>query len=141
MIDTVEFAKALADETRQKIMSICCCEFLSVNDIVDQLDVAQPTVSHHLKILKQAGLVRSERRGKQILYTLNQERLAQGLLEYETLTGEEIERVMRGEPPHAPDGGDGEAKEAAETSSVTAIPKTKPKPSAPEGGMEPEPTA
>ncbi|GHF41989.1 ATP-dependent zinc metalloprotease FtsH [Seohaeicola zhoushanensis] len=69
------------------------------------------------------------------------ERLAQGLLEYETLTGEEIERVMRGEPPHAPDGGDGEAKEAAETSSVTAIPKTKPKPSAPEGGMEPEPTA
>lgn len=78
VIDTVEFAKALADETRQKIMAICCCEFLSVNDIVEQLDVAQPTVSHHLKILKEAGLVRSERRGKQILYTLNQQRLAQG---------------------------------------------------------------
>jgi ArsR family transcriptional regulator len=78
LIDTVEFAKALADETRQKIMSLCCCEFLSVNDIVEQLDVAQPTVSHHLKILRNAGLVRSERRGKQILYTLNQERLAKG---------------------------------------------------------------
>ena len=77
-LDTVEFAKALADETRQKIMSLCCCEFVSVNVIVDQLDVAQPTVSHHLKILKNAGLVRSERRGKQVLYTLNQERLAQG---------------------------------------------------------------
>ena len=77
-IDTVEFAKALADETRQKIMALCCCEMISVNEIVEKLDVAQPTVSHHLKILKAAGLVRSERRGKQILYTLDQQRLAQG---------------------------------------------------------------
>jgi ArsR family transcriptional regulator len=78
VVDTVEFAKALADETRQKIMSLCCCEYVSVNDIVEQLDVAQPTVSHHLKVLKNAGLVRSERRGKQVFYTLNQERLAKG---------------------------------------------------------------
>jgi DNA-binding transcriptional ArsR family regulator len=77
-IDTVEFAKAIADETRQKIMAICCCELLSVNDIVAEINVAQPTVSHHLKILKTAGLVRSERRGKQVLYTLNQERMAEG---------------------------------------------------------------
>ena len=77
-INKVEFAKALADETRQKIMALCCCEMISVNEIVNKLDVAQPTVSHHLKILKNAGLVKSERRGKQILYTLNQERLAEG---------------------------------------------------------------
>ncbi|MCJ7568017.1 MAG: metalloregulator ArsR/SmtB family transcription factor [Anaerolineales bacterium] len=77
-VDTVEFAKALADQTRQKIMAICCCELLSVNDIVAKIHVAQPTVSHHLKILKTAGLVRSERRGKQVLYTLNQERMAEG---------------------------------------------------------------
>ena len=77
-INKVEFAKALADETRQKIMALCCCEMISVNEIVNKLDVAQPTVSHHLKILKTAGLVKSERRGKQILYTLNQERLAKG---------------------------------------------------------------
>lgn len=76
--DTVEFAKALADETRQKIMALCCCQWVSVNDIVEKLDVAQPTVSHHLKILKNAGLVKSERKGKQVLYTIDQERLAQG---------------------------------------------------------------
>ena len=75
-INTVDFAKALADETRQKIMTQCCCQQLSVNDIVAALDVAQPTVSHHLKILKSAGLVTSERRGKQVLYSLNQARLA-----------------------------------------------------------------
>ncbi len=77
-IDTVEFAKALADETRQKIMALCCCQMVSVGDIVGALNVAQPTVSHHLKILKSAGLVKSERRGKQVLYTLDQARLAQG---------------------------------------------------------------
>ena len=76
--DTVKFAKALADETRQKIMALCCCQWVSVNDFVDKLDVAQPTVSHHLKILKNAGLVKSERKGKQVMYTINQERLAQG---------------------------------------------------------------
>jgi ArsR family transcriptional regulator len=77
-INTVEFAKALADETRQKILAICCCKKLSVNEIVNALDVSQPTVSHHLAILKRAGLVRTERRGKQIFYTLNQESLADG---------------------------------------------------------------
>ena len=77
-IDTVEFAKALADETRQKIMAMCCCQTVSVGDIVDALDVAQPTVSHHLKVLKNAGLVRSVRQGKQVLYTIDQQRLAQG---------------------------------------------------------------
>ena len=77
-IDTVEFAKALADETRQKIMALCCCQWVSVNDIVSKLDVAQPTVSHHLKILRVAGLVKSERRGKKVMYTIDQERLARG---------------------------------------------------------------
>ena len=77
-IDTVEFAKALADETRQKIIALCCCEWVSVNDIVDKLDVAQPTVSHHLKILKTCGLVKSQRRGKQVLYTIDQEKMARG---------------------------------------------------------------
>ena len=68
------------------------------------------------------------------------ERLAQGLLEYETLTGEEIERVIRGEPPESDD--DGSAPEKDDKPSVTAIPKTKPKssPGSGDGGMEPEPS-
>ncbi|MBS0125481.1 ATP-dependent zinc metalloprotease FtsH [Thetidibacter halocola] len=66
------------------------------------------------------------------------ERLAQGLLEYETLTGEEIERVIRGEPPHSGDD-KGSAASKEDTPSLTAIPKTKPK-AKPEGGLEPEPT-
>jgi cell division protease FtsH len=74
-------------------------------------------------------------RAYEILTEQNEEweRLAQGLLEYETLTGDEIKRVMKGEPPHSddtPDADDGNA-----TQSVTAIPKTKPKA---KGGIAPE---
>lgn len=72
----VEFAKAIADETRQKIMSLCCCCELSVNEIAEQTDVSQPTVSHHLAILREAGLVNARHEGKQTYYTLNQERVA-----------------------------------------------------------------
>ncbi len=67
------------------------------------------------------------------------ERLAQGLLEYETLTGDEIKRVMNGEPPQADDDADDDADTGA--TSVTAIPKAKPKKSPPEGDMEPEPSS
>ena len=72
---SVDFAKALADHTRQKIMRICCCEWLSVNDIVAKTNVAQPTVSHHLAILREAGLVHVREEGRQTFYTLNQERV------------------------------------------------------------------
>lgn len=69
------------------------------------------------------------------------ENLAQGLLEYETLTGAEIERVMKGEPPHASD--DDDTPDEGSAPSVAAIPKTKPrkKPSEDGGDLEPEPTA
>lgn len=77
-MNSVDFAKAIGDETRQKIMALCCCRQISVSEIVAQMGVTQPTVSHHLRILRDAGLVRTERRGKEIYYTLNQERLAQG---------------------------------------------------------------
>jgi ArsR family transcriptional regulator, arsenate/arsenite/antimonite-responsive transcriptional repressor len=74
--DPVLFAKALADETRQKIMKICCCEWLSVNEIVEHLNVTQPTVSHHLAILREAGLVLVREEGKQTFYQLNQNRIS-----------------------------------------------------------------
>jgi len=77
-MNSVEFAKALADETRQEIMRLCCCKWLSVGEIVDALNVSQPTVSHHLRILKSAGLVNVRRAGKQAFYTLNQQRIAAG---------------------------------------------------------------
>jgi ArsR family transcriptional regulator len=64
--------KALGDETRLAILrqlreqgEVCACDFVSC------CDVAQPTVSHHLKVLRQAGLVGCERRGLQVYYRLD----------------------------------------------------------------------
>jgi cell division protease FtsH len=65
------------------------------------------------------------------------ERLAQGLLEYETLTGDEIQKVIAGEPLGGDD--DADKPSGGEPVSVLSIPKTKPK--VPKGGMEPEPSA
>lgn len=75
--DAVAFAKALADDTRQQIMQHLCCAWLNVGDIVEALGgkVNQPTVSHHLKKLRDAGLVLARREGRQHFYTLNQEYL------------------------------------------------------------------
>ncbi|MFZ5855288.1 MAG: ArsR/SmtB family transcription factor [Chloroflexota bacterium] len=74
--DPVLFAKAIADDTRQKIMSECCCCWLSVNEIVEKVGFTQPTISHHLAILRDAGLVHIREEGKQTFYSLNQEYVA-----------------------------------------------------------------
>ncbi len=73
--NAITFAKALADDTRQEIMRLLCCEWLSVNDVVAALDgrVNQPTVSHHLKLLTEANLVHLRQEGRQRFYSLNQE--------------------------------------------------------------------
>jgi len=93
-------------------------------------------IEDEVKLIVDEGYARA----KKILddHEVEFERLAQGLLEYETLTGDEIKRVMRGEPLADP-GGD-ETPPSGNATSVTAIPKTT-KPKAPKGGLEPEPTA
>ena len=72
----VSFAKALADPTRQQIMELCCCEWMNVGDIAEAVGVSQPTVSHHLAILRDAELVDIRVEGKHSYYTINQERMA-----------------------------------------------------------------
>ena len=99
-LNPVLFAKAIADETRQKIMSACCCNWLSANEIVEKMNVSQPTVSHHLAILREADLVKVREEGKQTFYTLNQEHIAvccgQIMLRFapETQTSEVVKKSM-----------------------------------------------
>ncbi len=79
-------------------------------------------------------------RARQILIEKNEEfeRLAQGLLEYETLTGDEIKKVMAGQPLGKDDDDGSDTPPAGNAPSLTAIPKTKPK-AIDDGGMDPEP--
>ena len=98
--DPVLFAKAIADETRQKIMGECCCSWRSVNEIVEKIGLSQPTISHHLAILREADLVNIREEGKQTFYSLKQERIAvccgQLMLKFapETETTEVVKKSM-----------------------------------------------
>jgi len=66
-----EFYKALGDEVRLKILHMLTEREMCVCEIIDRLDMSQPAVSHHLKILRQAGVVTDTRDGKWIYYSLN----------------------------------------------------------------------
>ena len=65
------FYKALGDETRLKILDMLVGQEMCVCEIIDRLNMSQPAVSHHLKILKHVGLVNDNRNGKRIYYLLN----------------------------------------------------------------------
>jgi len=72
-IDCVEFCKALADDTRQKILEMLLEGEKCVSDIVDAFPMSQPTISHHLNVLKQFNLVVSRKEGKQVFYDINRD--------------------------------------------------------------------
>ena len=70
--------KALADPTRVEIVNrLAAADEVCVCDFVAALDLAQPTVSHHLKVLRDAGLVESSRRGTWAFYRLVPEAVAE----------------------------------------------------------------
>lgn len=67
--------KALSNETRLKILRILANRERSVGSIVRKFNLSQPTISHHLKILSQMGLVTKERSRQLVKYKLNREML------------------------------------------------------------------
>lgn len=71
MPDPLKIYKALADETRLRLMRLVSRGALNVNEIIDILHMGQSRVSRHLKILAEAGLVRGRREGTWIYYEGN----------------------------------------------------------------------
>jgi len=71
--EMLHFCHALAHENRLRILLLCLNAAHSVSDIVQQTGLSQSLVSHHLRVLKEAHLLRSERQGKAIHYALKDE--------------------------------------------------------------------
>jgi ArsR family transcriptional regulator len=70
--------KALADPTRLTILNrLACCDECCVCELNAAFDLAQPTISHHLKVLRDAGLVSATRRGTWAYYRLEEDALQQ----------------------------------------------------------------
>jgi len=72
-INCVDFCKALSDETRQSILEMLQRGEMSVGEIVEAFKISQPTISHHLNVLRNVGLVTSRKEGKQVFYSINKE--------------------------------------------------------------------
>jgi predicted transcriptional regulator len=71
----LRFFKALANEARLKIVGILANREASVSDLADLLDLGESTVSHHLAMLKEFGLVNMRAQGNVHIYSLDEEAL------------------------------------------------------------------
>ncbi|MBE2231594.1 MAG: winged helix-turn-helix transcriptional regulator [Chitinophagaceae bacterium] len=63
--------KALNDPTRREILELLQQRDMTAGEIVEHFSLSGPSISHHLDLLKQAGLVSAEKQGQYILYSLN----------------------------------------------------------------------
>jgi DNA-binding transcriptional ArsR family regulator len=67
-----KYFKAFGDPSRLRILSLLAGGELPVNEISDSLGLSQPTVSRHLGILREAGVVHDRRDGQQVFYSINE---------------------------------------------------------------------
>ena len=63
--------KALNDPTRREILELLKDKDLTAGEIADQFNISKPSISHHLDLLRQAGLVVSVKEGQFIYYSIN----------------------------------------------------------------------
>jgi DNA-binding transcriptional ArsR family regulator len=68
---TSDAFNAVAEPRRRTILNYLSMQERSVSEIVDAIDMEQPSVSKHLKVLKRVGLVDGRREGRQMLYKVN----------------------------------------------------------------------
>ena len=68
---TQEVFKALSDPTRRKVLKLLQAGSKTAGELAEAFDITKGSLSHHFNVLKAADLVRCERRGQQIVYSLN----------------------------------------------------------------------
>ena len=81
--DCLEYFRALADATRQEILELLSDHECNVNEICDEFkSMTQPTISHHLQILRRCKIVDSRKEGKMVYYSINRKILRNGMEEF-----------------------------------------------------------
>lgn len=70
-----EFYKIFGDQTRLRILDLLLNKPLCVNEISEKLDVSQSAVSHQLKILRLSNLVKTEKNGKKVYYSISDDHI------------------------------------------------------------------
>ena len=80
--------KGLADENRLRLLLALVDEEKTVSRLVEEMELSQPLVSHHLKELRRALLIEMERRGPFVYCRLADPRISTLLMQWQTLTAE-----------------------------------------------------
>ena len=80
--------KAISDETRLKIIDMLSCGELCACEILEKFSISQSTLSYHMKILSESGLVNASRDGAWMRYTLNKEKAMEVISFYNSITTE-----------------------------------------------------
>ena len=75
-LDTAKILKAISEPKRLRIVDMLSCGELCACKILEAFQITQPTLSHDMRVLIEAGIVNDRREGKNIFYSLNAERLA-----------------------------------------------------------------
>ena len=88
-----DFFQALASPYRREIIRLLKWRTLSAGEIAGHFDIAQPSVSRHLEVLKNAGIITSRRQANQVIYSLNLSMVQEMIMEVMELLG-------RGEEEH-----------------------------------------
>ena len=79
--DFDDFVKAMADETRQRILTLLQTGEMSVSELNEHFATTQPTLSHHLAVLRRANLVIARHAGRQTFYRANPACVSEGCVE------------------------------------------------------------
>jgi DNA-binding transcriptional ArsR family regulator len=79
------FFKALADETRLRIVKLLGVREMCVCEVMVALGLTQPTASHHLGLLENAGLVKDRKEGKWVFYSIADSKLIENMHKFDLL--------------------------------------------------------
>lgn len=94
--------KALADPTRRRVLQLLRQGPQSAGELARHFPVSKPTMSAHFAVLREAGLVQSEKHGKEVVYRLRMSVLEEALLEFTRLVGLDLTSSPNAAPA-APD--------------------------------------
>lgn len=91
----VSVFKAISDETRLKIIDMLSCGEMCACDILEEFNITQPTLSYHMKILTDSGLVNAVRDGSWVRYTLNKENTDEAMSFLKEITSEKEDCICK----------------------------------------------
>ena len=92
--DYIRVFKALSDEQRVRVLELLCEGETCACHLLEDLEISQPTLSHHMKILCESGIVRSRRAGKWNYYAIDEDGCKHAIKLIEAIAGKNLKSML-----------------------------------------------